>query len=47
MDGVAPLKDEVPLNTYIISGQFWPPLREEKVKLPPDMEKVREMREMR
>ena len=40
MDGVAPLQDEIPLSSYIVSAQFWPPLREEKIKLPPDMEKV-------
>ena len=34
-------KKEIPLSAYIISGQFWPPLREEKIKLPSDMETVR------
>ena len=44
MDGVMPLQEEIPLSSYIVSGQFWPPLREEKIKLPSDMEKVRVIR---
>jgi len=32
--------DDIPMSAYVISGQFWPPLREEKVKLPEDMEKA-------
>jgi len=35
-------KKEIPLSAYIISGQFWPPLREEKIKLPSDMETAME-----
>jgi len=42
MDGVMPLQEEIPLSSYIVSGQFWPPLREEKIKLPSDMEKAME-----
>merc|ERR1719334_2531527 len=42
MDGVAPLGEDIPFSSYIVSGQFWPPLREEKIKLPPDMEKAME-----
>lgn len=39
-ENVAP--SEVPLNAYVISGQFWPQLREEKLKLPEPMEKAME-----